>query len=134
MDENRIVLPGFKVDIELIDEQGNREAMTCQIVPDESADLTRGFLGESTPLCRAIYGKTVGTTVDYQMGELRAVKIISLEPSDESPDPEIARQREAKRKKAVDDAERTNQILFASSFNGKWGDYDPSGLMEPEEQ
>lgn len=31
-------------------------------------------------------------------------------------------------RKAVAEVERRDAILFASSFSGKWGDYDPSGM------
>jgi hypothetical protein len=31
-------------------------------------------------------------------------------------------------------AQRTNAEIFASSFSGKWGDYDPQGMAGWSEQ
>ena len=64
------------------------------------------------------------------MGDIRRVRIAAVTPTDEGPDRGVALRREATLRKAVDQSDLTNAILFASSFNGKWGDYDPAGLME----
>ena len=132
--ETQLVLPGFKVDIELVDLAGERERLTVQIVPDAYADLSRGYLGENTPLCQAIYGQPVGSEIDYAMGDIRRVRIAAVTPTDEGPDRGVALRREATLRKAVDQSDLTNAILFASSFNGKWGDYDPAGLMEEKDE
>jgi hypothetical protein len=129
-----IVLPGYKILVELIDLSGEREKLTLQIVPDAFADFSKGFLGEGTPLCRAIYGKAIGVEIEYAMGDIRAVKVISATPTEDVPDSSVAQKRAETLKKAVDQSDRTNAILFASSFNGKWGDYDPSGLLDEEEK
>jgi hypothetical protein len=134
MSDQTVVLDGMKVRLELVDETGGREYLSVQLVADEYADLTRGFLGASTPLGRAIFGQTVGTTLDYRMDDIVAVKILFVEPSDDSPDPAVARRREETLRKAADQSERTNAILFASSFNGKWGDYDPGSLVDEAEK
>jgi len=36
--------------------------------------------------------------------------------------------------KALNDAERTNAQMFAASFSGKWGGYDPDGVEEWNER
>jgi hypothetical protein len=36
-------------------------------------------------------------------------------------------------RKAIHDANQTSAILFASSMNSKWGDYDPDGLKDVED-
>jgi hypothetical protein len=130
MSESELALPGYKIEIELIDVGGEREPLKVQIVPDAYADLARGYLGEGTPLCQAIYGQPVGSEIDYAMGDIRRVRIAAVTPTDEGPDRGVALRREATLRKAVDQSDLTNAILFASSFNGKWGDYDPAGLME----
>lgn len=115
---------GTHVQVELIDQQGNGEPMAFDLVREQMADMERGLLGENTPLAKAIRGKAVGSTVPYNMGDIRRVRIVSVRPSalDEAVDAEARRQ--AILKKAIDDAERTNAEMFASSFTGKWGDYN----------
>jgi hypothetical protein len=134
MSEAALALPGNKIEVELIDNHGDREPLTVQIVPDAFADLARGYLGEGTALCQAIYGQPVGAEIDYAMGDIRAVRITAVTPTGEGPDKGVAIRREAALRKAVDQSDRTNAILFASSFNGKWGDYDPAGLVEEDEK
>jgi hypothetical protein len=130
MSGNEIVLPGFKIELELVDRSGERERLTVQIVPDAYADLARGYLGEGTPLCQAIFGQTAGAEILYEIGDLCAVKILTVRPTDEAPDRSIAAKREDTLKKAVEKSNLTDAVIFASSFNGKWGDYDPSGLLD----
>ncbi len=57
------------------------------------------------------------------------MRIVAVNPSQAMPDDAAARRQETLRK-AVRQSEATNAILFASSFSGKWGDYDPTGLDE----
>ena len=118
---------GMHVDLVLITETGT-EPLAVDIVPDSSADFARGFLGEGTPLAQAIQGKAAGNTVPYHAGDIHTVKILSVQPSTSLPPPDVAERREATIRKAVDESDRTNAIIFASSFSGKWGDYDPDGI------
>jgi len=115
---------GTHVEVELIDQQGNREPMTFDLVREQMADLERGLLGENTPLAKAIRGKAVGSTVPYNMGDIRRVRIVSVQPSALEDPVDAEARRQAILKKAIDDAERTNAEMFASSFTGKWGDYN----------
>ena len=49
----------------------------------------------------------------------------------------VDRDAEARRqqvlKQALSDAERTNADMFASSFSGKWGDYNTDDMAEWDE-
>ena len=115
---------GTHVEVELIDQQGNREPMTFDLVREQMADMERGLLGENTPLAKAIRGKAVGSTVPYNMGDIRRVWIVSVRPSALEDPVDAEARRLAILKKAIDDAERTNAEMFAASFTGKWGDYN----------
>jgi hypothetical protein len=46
---------------------------------------------------------------------------------------DLAAKRQTQFNKAVRDVERTNAINFASSFSGKWGDYDPDSLPKDQD-
>jgi hypothetical protein len=118
------------VEVELIDEFAGIEPLRVQIVQDELADMQRGFLGLGTPLAQAILGRKVGETIEYQQGDIRKIRIVKIEPAREGPDPGVASRREMTFRKAIDQSDRTNAVLFASSFSGKWGDYDPKGIEE----
>jgi hypothetical protein len=120
---------GMHVTLELITEDGETEQLEFDLVADRSADFARGFLGESTPLAQAILGQPVGRSLLYQNADIRAVRILSVTPSQAAPEDAEARRQETLRK-AVHQSDTTNAILFASSFSGKWGDYDPTGLDE----
>jgi hypothetical protein len=126
---------GAQVEIELLGESGQPERLSFDIVPDRSADFSRGFLGESTPLAKAILGHPAGSVVPYQAEDITHVRILSVKPSRQAPPKDIAARREETIRKAVEDSDRTNAMIFASSFSGKWGDYDPTGFTpEPEDE
>lgn len=120
---------GTHVVLELITEGGDTEQLEFDLVPDRSADFVQGFLGESTPLAQAILGQPIGRALLYQNADIRAVRILAIAPSQAIPEDAEARRQETLRK-AVRQSDTTNAILFASSFSGKWGDYDPTGLDE----
>jgi len=120
---------GTHVVLELITEGGDTEQLEFDLVADRSADFARGFLGESTPLAQAILGQPIGRPLLYQNADIRAVRILAVAPSQAVPEDAEARRQETLRK-AVRQSDTTNAILFASSFSGKWGDYDPTGLDE----
>ncbi len=125
---------GVHVEIELLGDSGQVERLSFDIVPDRSADFGRGFLGESTPLAKAISGHPPGSLLPYQAEEITHVRIRSVAPSRQAPPKDIAARREEKIRKAVEESDRTHAMIFASSFSGKWGDYDPTGFTpEPDE-
>lgn len=119
---------GTRVDLELLDQHGNSERLSVEIVEDRAADFEAGFLGVSTPLAKTILGQPAGRKLPYRAGDLAFVRILAITAGDAHPDSSKADQRDAVIRKAVSDSDRTNALLFASSFSGKWGDYDPSGV------
>ena len=120
---------GTYVELELVCELEN-ERMSFNIVPDKSADYGHGFLGVGTPLAQAILGRIAGQVVPYRTGDVREIKILSVLPSSQTPPSNTAAKREATIQKAVEQADRTSAMIFASSFSGKWGDYDPDGITD----
>lgn len=126
-DQRRVQI-GMHVELELIDEQGAREPLAVDIVQAQAADLAQGFLGANTPLARAIRGQTAGSTLPYTMGDIRRVAILQVTPVQSTAPSDAQERRAAVLHKALSDAERTNAEIFASSFSGKWGDYDPQGM------
>ena len=125
---------GAHVELELIDEQGRGEPLAVDIVNAQSADLAQGFLGANTPLAKAIRGQTAGSEVAYLMGDIRRVRIVSVTVAQSIAPADARQRREAVLQKALSDAQRTNAEIFASSFSGKWGDYDPQGMAGWSEQ
>lgn len=123
-----VVQEGTHVVIELAYTSGESERLELDIVPDELADLWRGFLGAGTPLARAICDQPAGSTIPYRQADIVSVRILSVAPGHAAPDADAAQGREAALRKAVEEAQRTDAIVFASSFSGKWGDYDPQGM------
>ena len=119
---------GAHVELELIDEQGRSEPLAVDIVKAQSANLAQGFLGANTPLAKAIRGQTAGSEVAYLMGDIRRVRIVSVTVAQSAAPADARQRRAAVLQKALSDAERTNAEIFASSFSGKWGDYDPQGM------
>lgn len=126
---------GAYVEVELIDEQGQRERMGFDIVRAEHADWDRGRLGVQTPLAKAIIGKQTGALVNYRMGDIRQVQIVAIRPSQQATLENTEEQRQAQLQKALDAVERTNAEVFAASYTGKWGDYElRNDNTPPEEQ
>jgi hypothetical protein len=129
MDEVKLKAgPGKHVEVELLSRSGENESMAFDIVPDSSADYARGYLSEAAPLAKAITGHTEGERVPYPVAELYAVRILSVKNSAQTNLLDLAEERQEKYNQAVRDAERSNASNFASSFSGKWGDYDPDSL------
>ncbi len=123
---------GMHVTVDLVMENAT-ERLEFDIVSDKDADFARGFLGIGTPLAMAILGQPEGATVPYAVDEIQSVRIIQVTPSTVSPPEDVQSRREAVIRKAVDQSDRTNAVIFASSFSGKWGDYDPSGFTDEED-
>ena len=123
-----VVQIGTHVVIELADKTGGSERLEFDIVPDALADLAKGFLGVGTPLARAIGDQSAGSTISYRHADIVSVRIVSVAPASTTPSADVAEERDATLRKAVEEAQRTDAIVFASSFSGKWGDYDPEGM------
>jgi hypothetical protein len=120
---------GMHVEIEFVSEEGI-ERMLFDLVPDAQADFSHGFLGIGTTLAQAILGKEEGMVIPYRVGDGIEVRILCVAHSDQAPDKDVQKRREAVIRKAVEQSDRTNAMIFASSLNGKWGDYDPTGFTE----
>lgn len=123
---------GSHVEIDLIDEAGHAERMAFDLVPAKQADMGRGLLSADAPLGKAVRGKFVGAVITYPMGDIRQIRIVSVAPAQTPTGVDTESRRAEVLKKALDDAERTNAQMFASSFSGKWGDYNPDGMDEWE--
>lgn len=127
------VSPGKHVVVDLVLKDGT-ERLEFDIVPDESADFTHGFLGIGTPLAQAILGYAEGSRVAYNADDAYEVHIIRVKPSEAAPSEDIQARRQEVIRKAIEQSDRTNAMIFASSFSGKWGDYDPTGFIDEEEK
>jgi hypothetical protein len=101
--------------IELFDSSGHSEKMELTLVPDNLADFSRGLLGQSTPLGKTLIDQPEGAMLAYPVGDLTAVRILSISLTD---------QEELNSSAGL----RQHAANFAASFSGKWGDYDPDGL------
>jgi len=128
-----IVQPGSHVLVELLDSSGETQQLEFDIVPEESADFSRGYLGVTTPLAQAILNQPAGATLPYQQADILQVRILSVTLSPPLPVADLAQQREEAARKALRQIQRTDAMIFASSFSGKWGNYDPDGIAHWEE-
>lgn len=118
------------VEVELIDEYNNGERMEFDLVADKAADFASGRIGVGTPLGKAIRGKFAGSVVDYVQGDIRKVRILRVAPLQAKVGDDAEARRQALLDEAVRKAERTNTEMFASSYDGKWGDYNTEGMGE----
>ena len=121
---------GKLVELRLVDQSGGTETISFCIVPDKLADYRNGFLGEGTPLAVAILGQQVGARIPYGVDDIAAIEVVSVGPAQSEPDKGVVARREETLRKAVLHSDLTNAVIFASSFDSKWGDYDPTRLVE----
>ncbi|MBN1661023.1 MAG: GreA/GreB family elongation factor [Anaerolineae bacterium] len=128
-----VVALGARVQVELVDELGGVEALDLALVPDADADLARGFLGQGTPLGRAIAGQRAGTTLPYKQGDMAEVRILSVVP-DDVPDTGAAAKRQAVIQQAVERSEIQDIARLALTVDVKWGAYDPNGILPGDEE
>lgn len=116
-----------------MDRAGNKERLKVVIVPDEAADFAHGYLGENTPLGKVLLGEKVGTTIPYLKDDILGIEILMVSKPTNKPPDDVAKKRGAMMKKAMREVEDTNAMVFASSFSGKWGDYDPDSIPKEKE-
>ena len=133
MEQKLTVQAGMHVVVELLSTADQPQRLEFDIVPDQAADFSRGYLGVGTPLARAILNKPAGVSIPYRQADILQVRILSVSPAGSLPVEDLAQQREQAARKALEQVQRTNAILFASSFSGKWGDYDPDGIQHWDE-
>ena len=132
----QVITVGCQVDLDLKDREGKKEHLSVLIVPDEAADFAHGYLGLNTPLAQVLLGESAGTIIPYLKDDIYSIEVISVKKSAVTPPKDAANKRAASLKKAMREVEDTNAIVFASSFSGKWGDYDPDSIPKenkPEE-
>jgi hypothetical protein len=127
-----IIRAGSQVELILRDRDGNQERLSLVIVPPEAADYSKGYLGQNTPLAQALIGESVGTIIPYLKDDIYSIEIVSVSTAAAPPPEGAERRRQAALKKALRELQDTNARLFASSFSGKWGDYDPDSLPKEE--
>ena len=122
---------GMRVEVELVSREGETERLAFTLVPDEQADLAAGFLGAGTPLGKAILGQAAGRELPYPVADMQSVRILSVQAGGPAQTEDVAARREAVTREAVNRAEFTSAMIFASAVDTKWGDYDVDGL-DPE--
>jgi len=115
---------GSKVQVELIGLAGTAEPAEFILVASKQADLRSGLLDEAAPLAVALLGHCAGDVVPYARGDLKEVRILSVEAGEGLASPEAAEQRRRAVRKAAAQSEITNQMIFATASGSKWGDYD----------
>jgi len=93
------------------------------LVTTKQADFKSGLLDENTPLGRALRGHFAGETVPYALGDLKEVRILSVESGGESVASDAPEKRRAAVAQAAAQSEITNQTIFATASGSKWGDY-----------
>ena len=128
-----VVALGARVRVELVDELGGVETLDLVLVPDADADLARGYLGQGTPLGRAILGQAAGSDLPYEQGDIVAVRILSVVP-DDVPDTGAAANRQAAIQQAVERSEALDMVRLALTVDVKWGSYDPDGILPGDEE
>jgi hypothetical protein len=116
--------PGCRVEVELISQGGETERLGFTIVADDQADFNAGFLGLNTPLAKTVLGKFAGQTLPYSVGDLKSVKIISVQASGQVQNENVAARRQATIDKAIKHSDSVTAMIFAGAVNSKWGDYD----------
>ena len=112
-----------KVLVELIDGSGAAEQVTLTLVESRQADFKSGLLDENAPLGRALIGHRAGDVVPYEIGDLKEIRILSVEQSETVPLDAAEKRRQVVRT-AEAQAEIINQLNFATASGSKWGDYD----------
>jgi hypothetical protein len=123
---------GMLVEVELVSHSGESERLVFTLVDDEQADFPAGFLGLGTPLAKTILGHRPDSKLDYGVGDLQYVKILSVKPSDKIQTEDVVARRQAIMRKALKHSDYVNALTFATSVNSKWGDYDIDSL-DPEQ-
>lgn len=126
--KSEVISVGCQVEVILTDREGKKESLTFTIVQPEAADYAHGYLGMDTPFAQALLGETQGAIIPYLKDNIYSIEVVCVTKSDANPPPNAVDKREASLQKARREVQDTNAIVFASSFSGKWGDYDPDSI------
>ena len=119
---------GCHIAVELVAVDGKRENLEFDLVQERAADFKHGLLSTESPLGVAVRGKFEGDDIDYRMGDICLVHITSVGPAQQDADLDAQARRQEILDEARRKAERTNADMFASSFSGKWGDYNTEDM------
>jgi hypothetical protein len=125
---------GTHVEFELVDESGTGELLAVDIVPDNQADFSSGFLGAGTPLAQAILGQPAGSVVPYKVGDILQVRILKVASKASAPPADVEAKRQAVIQKAIAQSELVSDMAFALAVGSKWGDYDPGETASDQEE
>ena len=129
-----LVALGTRVAVELVDQAGDCDRLTFDLVPDRAADFAAGFLGASTPLAQAIMGHPAGSAVPYRVGDLAEVRILAVALSERRAAEDAAETRQALTQETVEKAKLDEMVQLALTVNVKWGDYDPEGIVPSQDK
>ena len=122
--ENIPITRHSKILVELVDLSGTVEQVEFTLVESKQADLKSGLLDENTPLALALIGHQAGEVVPYTAGDLKEVRILSVERWEVNTSTDAAEKRRETVRKAEAQSELINQLNFATASGSKWGDYD----------
>jgi hypothetical protein len=112
-----------------MNEAGETQRLEFDLVSAQEADYYAGFLGENTPLGKAILGQAAGSQVAYENdGEMIRVRILQATPSTRRPQPGRERKRQETIRQAVRDSQLKDRLSVATSMGNKWGDLDADGF------
>jgi hypothetical protein len=128
-DDPAVVGVGRHVQVELVDRDGLCERLAVDLVPEDKADFAAGLLGVETPLAKAILGCRAGVSVPYAVGDLRAVRILSVAPAQHTAEVAAA-DRDAILQKAISRSEQAEAARFSLTVDLKWGGTDPSSIED----
>ena len=135
-EQNTPITLHSRVTVELVDTAGEVERREFTIVTARQADFKSGLLDENTPLARSLLGKSAGEIAPYAVGDLKEIRILSVESGEANHNHTAAEKRRAAVRKATVQSEITNQMIFASAIGSKWGDYevDVDKIMKEKEE
>ncbi len=124
---------GRHVELDLRYENSEVERLSLDIVENNAADFDNGLLGENTPLAKAILGKQAGDVVVYRAGDIVEVRIHSVVEKQNTTPIDLSGRREEVTRKAIRQSDHSSLVIYASSMNSKWGEYDPDALKAEDE-
>ncbi len=87
----------------------------------KQADLKSGLLDENAPLTRALMGHHAGEVIPYTAGDLKEVRVLSVEQSESNTPADAVEKRRESVRKAETQSELINQLNFATASGSKWG-------------
>jgi hypothetical protein len=119
---------GDRVAFDLIFRSGKREYLEFIIVDESIANPEARLLSCKSPLAQVILGEKVGSVIPYFTDELMAIQILTITLGPEFPLLYATREREERMREILSQIEFRDALLFASSSNSKWGNYDADGM------